>query len=59
MGDADALRAAMERLIEDTELRTLIEREAPVRAQLFTADAVIPQFEGLYERLLQRASAAA
>jgi hypothetical protein len=49
----------MERLIEDTELRTLIEREAPVRAQLFTADAVIPQFEGLYERLLQRASAAA
>jgi glycosyltransferase involved in cell wall biosynthesis len=55
-GDADALREAMVRLIEDTDLRDRLGAAAAVRAQRFTAEAVIPQFEQLYERVLARAA---
>jgi glycosyltransferase involved in cell wall biosynthesis len=47
-GDRDALGAAMQRLIEDPELRTRMGKAAGQRAGLFSADVVLPQIEDAY-----------
>lgn len=48
-GDADALAAAMRKLLEDVELRDSMGAVARVHAQRFTAAQVFPQFVRLYE----------
>lgn len=53
-GDADALAAAMARLIEDRELRGRIEQGARKRARAFTPEVVMPQIESLYYRTAGR-----
>jgi glycosyltransferase involved in cell wall biosynthesis len=50
--DVDALAAAMQRLIDDAELRARLGAAARLRAQDFTAAASIPRVEALYARLL-------
>ncbi len=47
-GDADALAAAMARLIEDAGLRERLCREAGRRARRFTREAVVPRLERFY-----------
>jgi glycosyltransferase involved in cell wall biosynthesis/GT2 family glycosyltransferase len=47
-GDADALAAAMARLIDDPELRERLGAEAKRRASRFTREAVVPQLERFY-----------
>jgi glycosyltransferase involved in cell wall biosynthesis len=51
-GDANALAAAMARLIRDEELRRRMGRAAKERASKFSASAVVPRYEALYQRLL-------
>jgi glycosyltransferase involved in cell wall biosynthesis len=46
--DVPALRAAMQRLIDEPELREELGRRAMGRAADFTAETVIPQFEAFY-----------
>ncbi len=58
-GDADALAAAMSRLIEDRELRERIEVNARERAKAFTAEVVMPQIERLYYKTVDSATGAA
>jgi glycosyltransferase involved in cell wall biosynthesis len=53
-GDATALTAAMTRLIDDGEFREALGARALERSHDFTAAAVVPQFEALYERLAAR-----
>jgi glycosyltransferase involved in cell wall biosynthesis len=50
-GDVGTLARAMQRLIDDGALRERLGRAARERAQLFTADAVMPRFEELYQEL--------
>ena len=51
--DAPALTAAVEKLIEDKALRETLGKTAQVEARKrFSADAIIPQYEALYRRLL-------
>ena len=47
-GDAEALAAAMARLIDDEALRERLGREAKRRASRFTREAVVPQLERFY-----------
>ena len=47
-GDAEALAAAMARLIEDAALRERLGRAASERASRFTPEAVMPQLERFY-----------
>lgn len=47
-GDATALASAMQRLIDDPQLRELLGERARERARLFTAEAVVPRIERLY-----------
>jgi glycosyltransferase involved in cell wall biosynthesis len=54
--DADALAAAMRRLIEDDALRKRLGAGARARAQDFTADVVIPRYERLYQRAIRAAA---
>lgn len=51
-GDADALREALGRLLADPDLRERLGRAARERARHFAAEAVLPQFEALYRRLV-------
>ncbi len=51
-GDAVALQAAMQRLIEDKELRERIEIKARERAFAFTPEVVMPQIESLYQQTI-------
>lgn len=48
-GDREGLRAAMERLLGDAELRGRMGEEARSRAARFSPAAVVPQFEQAYE----------
>lgn len=51
--DAPALTAAVEKLIEDRALRETLGKTARAEARRrFSADAIIPQYEALYRRLL-------
>ena len=53
-GDADALTAAMKRLIDNPGLRESMGKAAAERAQSFAAPAVLPRFEQAYEDVLAR-----
>lgn len=56
-GDTEALTHAMDELVSDTELRERFGRAARQRAEKFSAEIAIPQFEELYRDLVaQRAS---
>ncbi len=50
-GDTVALTQALQRLVEDSELRQRLGRAGQARAQLFTASAIVPRFEALYVQL--------
>ncbi|PTY07183.1 N-acetyl-alpha-D-glucosaminyl L-malate synthase BshA [Opitutaceae bacterium EW11] len=51
-GDADALAAGAKRLIEEPASRSRLGGAAKARAkQLFSADAIVPQYEALYRRV--------
>jgi glycosyltransferase involved in cell wall biosynthesis len=52
-GDRDALGAAMQRLIEDGEVRDRLGGAARERARRFSPDNVVPQFEGAYRTALE------
>lgn len=47
-GDVDALRDAMQRLIDDAGMRERLGAAARIKAQRFTAAEAIPQFERFY-----------
>jgi glycosyltransferase involved in cell wall biosynthesis len=53
-GDVDALVAAMRRLIDDAGLRERLGHAARERAAQFTAQAVLPRFQQLYQQLVNR-----
>lgn len=52
-GDVLALRQAIQRLIDDKDLRSSLAEGALQRAKQFEAQAVIPRFERLYADLLR------
>lgn len=53
-GDADALARGVEMLMRDPAQRRKLGREAQKRARkLFSADAIVPQYEALYRRVLK------
>jgi glycosyltransferase involved in cell wall biosynthesis len=52
-GDAVALKQAMERLLDDAELRARMGQGALRRAQDFRASAVVPRIESIYRALSQ------
>lgn len=54
-GNVAALTAAMQKLIDDAALRERLGAAGRERAKLFTAEAVVPQFERLYQQLVARA----
>lgn len=51
-GDVDALRAAMQTLLDDPELCARFGRAGQARARLFTAEVNVPRFEQLYRQLI-------
>ena len=51
-GDVDALRAAMQTLLDDPELCVRFGRAGQARARLFTAEVNVPRFEQLYRQLI-------
>jgi glycosyltransferase involved in cell wall biosynthesis len=53
-GDEDALAAAMQRLVDDVEVRSELGDAARERVRRFAAPVVLPQFEGLYRELLSQ-----
>jgi glycosyltransferase involved in cell wall biosynthesis len=57
-GDVPALAQAMTHLIEQPALREHFGRAARERAGLFTASLAVPQFERVYQALIDRASGA-
>jgi glycosyltransferase involved in cell wall biosynthesis len=52
-GDVVALRDAMQRLVDDEPFRTRLGDAARVRADRFSADLVVPQFEDFYYRVIR------
>jgi len=55
LGDTDALVEAMQKLIDDRELRERFGRVGRERAKSFTAKEVVPRFEQIYQRLINKA----
>jgi glycosyltransferase involved in cell wall biosynthesis len=55
-GDAGALRSAMARLVADPAMRARMGAAGRVRAERYTAEQVVPQFEALYRDLAARGS---
>lgn len=55
-GDVEALVVAMQALLNDRELREQLGAAARERAQLFTAEVVVPRFEELYRQLVNESS---
>ena len=53
-GDVMALRDAMRRLLDDSQLRQQLGEAARERSRAFRASAVVPRLEGLYGELLDR-----
>ncbi len=53
-GDSGALRAALARLIADPGLRERMGAAGAERAELFSADAVVPAFEDAYRVAIER-----
>jgi glycosyltransferase involved in cell wall biosynthesis len=58
-GDVTALANAMQRLINDTNLREKLSQAALSRAKIYEAEAIIPQFENLYQQLITSVSQSA
>lgn len=54
--DATALRGAIRRLLDDSDLRERMGQAAAERATLFDARHVVPQIESVYEAVLSRRS---
>jgi len=52
-GDAAALLEAIQRVIDDSDLRTRLGTAARERSQQFSAKRVVPQFESLYRAVLE------
>jgi len=50
-GDADALARAVEGLLREPARRTALGAAARRRAEMFSADAIVPQYERLYRRV--------
>ena len=51
-GDAQALAAALDRLLKDPSLRVALGRAAQVRArERFSPEVIVPQYEALYHRV--------
>jgi glycosyltransferase involved in cell wall biosynthesis len=55
-GDAAALKQAIQRLLDDSELRGRMERGALRRAQDYRASAVVPRIEAVYRKLAKSAT---
>jgi glycosyltransferase involved in cell wall biosynthesis len=55
-GDVDALTHAMSRLLTQPALRERLGQAAQERARLFTAGVVVPQFERVYQQLIDRST---
>lgn len=55
-GDTDALANAMQELLNDPTLREQLGSAARERAQMFTAEVVVPRFEQLYHQLVNESS---
>jgi glycosyltransferase involved in cell wall biosynthesis len=53
-GDEEALAAAMQRLLDDDDLRHVLGNGARARVERFAASRVLPQFEALYRQLSQQ-----
>ena len=53
-GDVDALAQAMPRLIDNPAERERLGSAARERAQLFTADVMVPRFEAFYNQVTRR-----
>ena len=53
-GDPAALRAALERMLADGEMRAGMGRAAQDRARLFSPEAVVPMFEDAYRAAAAR-----
>ena len=53
-GDVDALGAALKRLIDESDLRERLGRQARVRSRRFTAEVIVPQFIALYQNLVAK-----
>jgi glycosyltransferase involved in cell wall biosynthesis len=56
-GDVAGLRVAMQRLIDEPELRERFGERAKVRAEDFSVERVIPRYEALYEAVIARKGA--
>ena len=52
-GDVDALRAAMQTLLDDPGMCVRFGQAGHVRARLFTAEVNVPRFEQLYRQLIE------
>lgn len=52
-GDVDALRAAMQTLLDDPQLCVRFGEAGRERARLFTAEINVPRFEQLYRQLIE------
>lgn len=50
-GNVDALAEALQRLVDDDDLRARLGRGAADRAPSFSASTVVPRIEGVYRRL--------
>lgn len=55
--DEAALATAIQRLLDDEDLRARIGEAARVRVERFSAARVIPQFQAMYEELVARSDA--
>ena len=55
-GDVHALSEAMQALIDQPALRERLGRAARERARLFTASVAVPQFERVYQLLIDRSA---
>jgi glycosyltransferase involved in cell wall biosynthesis len=53
-GDVDALTAAMQRLLDDPQLRERLGEKARERSATFTPEAVMPRIERLYYETVKR-----
>lgn len=58
-GDSEALRAALQRLVDDPHLRERLGRGATARAERFSASVVLPRVESAYARAIEHRQAAA
>jgi glycosyltransferase involved in cell wall biosynthesis len=52
-GDAEALAAAMHRILADKAVAARLSKEGPLRARQFTVSAVLPQIERAYETAIR------